>query len=168
MYTPPPESDRYGFPASSIVPAPHIPRPLRILIVDDDPQSRDLIYFVLRRSGYEMDKAENGRMGIDMILAAEQTDKPYEVVLMDLDMPVMDGCEAVRELRANGFQRPIIAVTSYAEPNDRERCRQAGFTDFLDKPSVRLALLGMVARYEHQLCVRHENGYAAQPRPGQR
>lgn len=141
-------------PSGPLVPAPHIPRPMRILIVDDDPQSRDLIFHVLRRSGYEMDKATNGREGISMIHAAEKVGRPFEVILMDVEMPELDGCSAVRELRTEGYARPIIAVTSFAAPKDRERCFAAGYSDFLDKPSVRLALLGMVARFEHQMYIK--------------
>jgi two-component system, sensor histidine kinase len=110
-----------------------------ILIVDDNGLNRKLLGLQVRRLGFEIDMAENGR---EALLALER--RPYCVVLMDCSMPVMDGYEATRAIRESemGSNRhlPVIAVTAHALAGDRERCLAAGMDDYITKP-VQFAIL---------------------------
>ena len=120
---------------------------LKILLVDDGETNRKLISLFLTRSGATVELAENGALALH---AAEQTN--FDVVLMDMQMPVMDGYTATVRLRENGFSGPIIALTAHAMKGDREKCEAAGCSGYLAKPvnmdelvrSVRMAV-GQVA-----------------------
>ena len=101
---------------------------------------------LLRNAGAEVVVADNGQRALDLIAASH--DMPFDVVLMDMQMPVMDGYEATRRLRAAGItDLPIIAVTAHAQSSDREKCLEAGCDDYASKPIHRGSLLAMIARY---------------------
>lgn len=102
-----------------------------VLLIDDNEQNRYLATFLLERGGYEVHAAPDGPQGID--LAKELA--PV-VILLDIQLPGMDGYAVARALRANDdlASTPIIAVTSYAMVGDRERCLEAGCTDYIEKP----------------------------------
>lgn len=112
--------------------APHV-RTLRILIVEDDPHSGWLLCAVLRRLGYECGIARNGVEALEAV----ETFEP-QVILMDLMMPVLDGAEATRRLKADAQTRdiPVIMLTADATPNGEAVARRAGCDDFLTKPVV--------------------------------
>jgi len=101
----------------------------RVLLVEDGESNRKLICLVLQRAGVTIDQAEDGKRGSDMALA-----RPYDVILMDMQMPVMDGYTAARLLRDRGLKTPIIALTAHAMRGDEEKCRAAGCSGFLTKP----------------------------------
>ena len=111
---------------------------VHVLVVDDGRDNQRLIAFYLRKAGATVDLAENGKVAIDKTLAS---DKAFDVVLMDMQMPEMDGYDATRALRLAGFERPVIALTAHAMPGDRERCLQAGCDAYLTKPIDRKELL---------------------------
>ncbi|HWE02799.1 MAG TPA: ATP-binding protein [Tepidisphaeraceae bacterium] len=112
------------------VKAPAIRVPgVRVLLVEDGVSNRKLITLVLHRAGAIVEFAEDGRGGADMALAGV-----YDVILMDMQMPVMDGYTAARLLRDHGVQTPIIALTAHAMHGDEEKCREAGCSGFLTKP----------------------------------
>ena len=119
----------------------------RILLVEDGLDNQELIAFLLERAGASVDIAENGQIGIDKAVKARNTQKPYDCILMDMQMPVLDGYTAVRQLRAMGFSTPIIALTAHAMSNDRDKCLNAGCNDYLSKPIKREAMFRMVANY---------------------
>ena len=103
--------------------------PGQILVVDDGKPNRQLISLILGKAGCEVHEAENGKIGVEKALEFE-----YAAVLMDIQMPIMDGFKATQLLRDEGYQRPIIALTANAMREDEERCIESGFSDFIPKP----------------------------------
>jgi two-component system, cell cycle response regulator DivK len=102
-----------------------------VLLIEDNEQNRYLASFLLERSGYSVRSSADGMAG----LAAASVETP-DVVLLDIQLPTMDGyavARALRRMEALGAT-PIIAVTSYAMPGDRERCIAAGCTGYIEKP----------------------------------
>lgn len=100
-----------------------------ILLVDDVEDNRLLIQRMLAKRGAKLTLASNGQEGLAMAL-----EKEFDIVLMDIQMPVMDGYTATRKLRQAGYSKPIIALTAHAMKDDRDRCIAAGCTDYLTKP----------------------------------
>jgi signal transduction histidine kinase len=119
----------------------------RVLLVDDGHDNRRLLSVYLREAGAEVALAENGRIGCDLALAAAAAGEPFGVILMDMQMPELDGYGAAARLRGKGYGGAIVALTAHAMAEDRERCLNAGCTDYLSKPVRREQLLSMVARY---------------------
>jgi CheY-like chemotaxis protein len=117
----------------------------RVLVVDDDAISRTVAARLVERAGATADTATNGREAIE---AAELI--RYDLVLVDCQMPVMDGFEAVAELRTRqrrGARVPIVALTAYDEPEDRARCARAGFDEVVRKPLTRGEVERLFATY---------------------
>jgi CheY-like chemotaxis protein len=109
------------------------PRAGRILIVEDDPNSRWALCAILKRMGFECRTAENGKQALSAV-----TDDAPDVILMDLMMPVLDGLEATRHLKADGATRaiPVVALTANDTSSGRSDAREAGCDDFIPKPVV--------------------------------
>lgn len=122
-------------------------RPIRILLVEDGPDNQKLISFVLKKAGASVTVANHGHLGLDAIASAEAEQQPFDVVLMDMAMPVMDGYTATRTLRLGGYQRPIIALTAHAMSDDRAKCINAGCTDYATKPVNRAELIDLIRQY---------------------
>lgn len=103
----------------------------RILLVEDNEQNRYLATYLLEHAGFTVIHASNGKMALDLA----RTQRP-DLVLMDIQMPEMDGFEAARELRTlPGFENiPLVAITSFAMPGDRQRALDAGFLGHMEKP----------------------------------
>ena len=101
----------------------------RILVVDDGSENRELVRFLLEETGLTVHEAGNGREGMEKALKTA-----YEVVLMDVQMPVMDGFTATRELRKQGLKTPIIALTANAMKGFEQECLDAGYTGYFSKP----------------------------------
>jgi Amt family ammonium transporter len=119
----------------------------RVLVVEDGPDNQRVIRHVLERAGYEVTIAENGLIGVELALAAVDEGTPFSVVLMDVQMPVLDGFGATRQLRDQGYTGPIIALTAHALPSERQRCIEAGCDAFATKPLDRLVLLETIAQH---------------------
>ncbi len=113
----------------------------RILLVEDNEMNRDMLARRLERKGYEVVMARDGREGVDMALVGG-----FDLILMDLSLPVMDGWEATRTIKANPAARsvPIIALTAHAMPGDREKALEAGCDDYDSKPVEFPRLLGKI------------------------
>ena len=116
----------------------------RVLVAEDGPDNQRLISLILHKAGADVAIAENGKIAVDMVDAAEV---PFDVILMDMQMPVLDGYEATLALRATGHAEPIVALTAHAMKGDRDKCLDAGCDDYMTKPINRSALVAMVAEY---------------------
>lgn len=101
----------------------------KVLLVEDLADNRVLICSILKKLGVEVDWAENGCEGLEKALRGN-----YDVIFMDLQMPIMDGYEATLELRKRGYGKPIVAVTAHAMNEDREKVMKSGFNAHLTKP----------------------------------
>jgi len=106
----------------------------RILYVEDTKVNQIVLSRQLEKVGATVELADNGRIGIDTITEATAQGKPFDVILMDMQMPVLDGYEATRHLRAEGYTKPIIAVTAHALTDDREKTLEAGCNEYVSKP----------------------------------
>jgi signal transduction histidine kinase/ActR/RegA family two-component response regulator len=138
---------RDGHRSPAVLPAkPQSLEHLRLLIVDDAPDNQRLVAFHLRKAGATFDFAENGQAALDKLAMARQSN-PFDVVLMDMQMPVLDGYSATRQLRLLGDRIPVIAITAHAMAGDREKCLAAGCDDYLSKPIDRARLLAMIAHW---------------------
>ncbi|MFQ5697198.1 MAG: ATP-binding protein [Myxococcota bacterium] len=119
----------------------------RVLVVEDGPDNQRILRHILERAGCEVTVAENGQVGVERALAARDEGSPYDVVLMDIQMPVLDGHGAMRKLRAAGYDLPIIALTAHALAAERAECMASGCDGFATKPVHRRKLLGLMERY---------------------
>lgn len=109
---------------------------LKVLIVDDAPDNRLLVTRFLALAGAKTDAAADGAQGIVCALSED-----FDVILMDIQMPGMDGYEAVYRLRSHHYAKPIIALTAHAMKSERDKCMSSGFDAYLTKPISRSDLL---------------------------
>ncbi len=117
----------------------------RVLLVEDGPDNQRLISTLLRKLGFTVDLAENGALGVEAVVQA--VEKPYDLVFMDMQMPVMDGYQATRRLREMGYTLPVIALTAHAMKGDRQKCLDCGCTDYATKPITKKQLAEVSSRH---------------------
>ncbi len=118
---------------------------IHILLVDDAPDNQTVIGLFLGLAGATVEYADNGLEGVQKAMAGN-----FNVVLMDIQMPHLDGYEATKQLRSQGYDTPIIALTAHALKEERDRCISAGCTDHFTKPVDRLKLINLVSHVVHQ------------------
>jgi CheY-like chemotaxis protein/HPt (histidine-containing phosphotransfer) domain-containing protein len=106
----------------------------RILLAEDGSENQHLISLRIRQAGAAVELAENGRIAWEMALSADARGQPFDLIFMDMQMPEMDGYTATSRLRADGYRRPIVALTAHAMSGDREKCLAAGCDDYTTKP----------------------------------
>ncbi|REJ86612.1 MAG: response regulator [Planctomycetota bacterium] len=120
-----------------------------ILIADDRRDIWRVASHFLEQAGASVTVAEHGEQAVRLIEEANRREQPFDLVLMDMQMPVMSGFEATAKLRLSGFDRPIIALTAGAMQGDRDACLKAGCDDYLAKPIDGRELVNVVAQYVH-------------------
>jgi len=135
--------------------------PLRILLAEDNPTNRELALLMLERLGYSADVAANGTEAVDAV-----RQNVYDFVLMDIQMPELDGIEATRRIRSElgGAGPRIAAMTAHALPGDREACLSAGMDDYLVKPMGISDLVSALERAASALAPLVDGGETAPPR----
>ncbi len=102
---------------------------IKVLVADDDPVNQKLIRILLQKLGYEEDIVSNGKEAVERVMTKE-----YDICLMDMKMPVMDGVDATKKIRKENYTLPIIALTAAALKEDMDRCLEAGMNDFVAQP----------------------------------
>ncbi|MFN3193145.1 MAG: ATP-binding protein [Aureliella sp.] len=117
---------------------------LSVLLVEDNPDNEQIFLHMLEPEGIKMVLAQDGQKGVETAIQHEKAGTPFDLILMDMQMPVLDGYAATRKLREYGISTPIIALTAYAMDGDERKCREAGCTGFVAKPIVRSQLLRSV------------------------
>ncbi len=118
---------------------------VKVLLVEDSPDNRFLVSRFLDLAGAQVETAKNGQEGVDMASAGD-----YNVVVMDIQMPVLDGNRAAQELRFRHFKKPIIALSAHALKEDQVNALHSGFNDYLVKPVKRRDLIDKVQRYARE------------------
>ena len=120
---------------------------ITVLVAEDGEDNQRLIIHHLSRAGMKVILANNGREAVDLAIAAQRQSRAPEVILMDMQMPIMDGYEATAKLRELGWRGAIVAITAHAMRGDRERCTQVGCDDYLSKPIDRDILIQTVRKF---------------------
>jgi CheY-like chemotaxis protein len=119
------------------------------LLAEDGPDNQRLILFHLKKMGLTATLAENGQIASELALAERDKGTPFDIILMDMQMPVMDGYSATQHLRNSGYDGWIVALTAHAMQGDSERCLRAGCDEYTTKPIDQYKLknlLGSVLR----------------------
>lgn len=145
-----------GSSSPKVEPSENLTLDCHVLIVDDGLDNRRLLSAFLRKAGARVTQCEDGLSAYERILmerkeGSEAAADPVDLVLMDMQMPVMDGYQATEKLRQIDYDRPVIAITANAMKKDRDKCLEAGCDDYLTKPINRSTLIKTVAMYvEHE------------------
>ncbi|MHC4976552.1 MAG: ATP-binding protein [Planctomycetota bacterium] len=121
-------------------------RAVSILLVEDGPDNQRLINAFLKKANCSIDAAQNGKEGLDAALERWHANDPYDIILMDMQMPIMDGYTATQTLREQGYPGWIVALTAHAMSQDKNRCLDAGCDVYMSKPVDRKKLIELVTR----------------------
>ena len=125
-----------------------IKQSVRILLAEDNPVNQKLAVLILNKAGYKVEVANNG---LKAVTAYTERPQDFDLILMDIQMPEMDGLAATKTLRAQGFNDiPIIAMTANAMKGDREICLEAGMNDYITKPIKREIVFEIIEKWLHR------------------
>ena len=115
-----------------------------ILVIEDDDASRMLVTYLLESAGYSVLAAENGAVGLELALS-----RPHDLIVCDLQMPILNGYQVAQTLRSHPRWRavPLVAVTAFSMPGDREKALEMGFDDHLSKPITPETFVGQIAAF---------------------
>jgi CheY-like chemotaxis protein len=117
--------------------------PVNILLAEDNKINQKLIRVIIKKAGYNIDIVENGKAAVERVKTGV-----YDLVLMDIQMPELNGLDATRAIRKAGFHElPIIAMTASAFEKDKKMCLDAGMNDFIPKPLKQAELLNMISKW---------------------
>jgi CheY-like chemotaxis protein len=120
----------------------------RVLVAEDGPDNQRIIAFFLRKAGVvDVVVVENGALAVEKVAAAGIAAAAFDLILMDMQMPILDGYEATRAIRSRGYTGPIIALTANAMATDRRRCLDAGCDDYATKPIQREEFFAVLSRF---------------------
>jgi signal transduction histidine kinase/CheY-like chemotaxis protein len=133
--------------AQAIRRVPSLPPSCRVLLAEDGHDNQVLVTTYLVKAGATVKVVGDGRLAVEAAIAAQAAGRPYDVILMDMQMPELDGYAATSKLRLMKYRHPIVALTAHAMVGDRERCEKAGCDDYLTKPVDRAQLVSLVARF---------------------
>lgn len=114
----------------------------KVLIAEDNEDIQDLVMLLLKKVGIAPDIVDNGKKALELVGASK-----YDLVFLDLQMPVMDGLTVMKELKKQGYEEPVVAMTANAMKKDREECKEYGFSDFVSKPIDRNDLYSILNQY---------------------
>jgi signal transduction histidine kinase/CheY-like chemotaxis protein len=120
---------------------------VRVLVAEDNHDNQRLLAEILRAAGAEAEFADNGAIALERVREEEERGRPFGAVLVDMQMPVMGGCEAASTLREMGYAGLILALTAHSSSTDRQRCINAGCNEYLTKPIDRYRLVEIMERY---------------------
>lgn len=119
----------------------------RVLLAEDGPDNQRLVSHLLRKACATVEVVGNGKLALDAALEARERGEPFNLILMDMQMPFMDGYTATRALRDAGYAGPVIAFTAHAMKGEQDRCLAAGCDAYLSKPISREKLITEVAHH---------------------
>ena len=116
----------------------------RILLAEDEKVNQHFVSAMLRKAGATVDVVDDGLAAYSKVIEQFNAGSPYDVVLMDMQMPELDGYQATRKLRDNGYDKPIIALTAHAMEGDRKKCTDSGCSDYTTKPIRKPVLFDLI------------------------
>ncbi|MDZ4780872.1 MAG: ATP-binding protein, partial [Planctomycetia bacterium] len=122
----------------------------RVLLAEDGVDNQRLISHLLRRAAASVEVVENGQTALEAMRIEQREGRRIDIVLMDMQMPILDGYEATKQLRAEGYTGAIIALTAHAMADDRGKCLAAGCSEYLTKPVDRRKLVAMLLQFYQQ------------------
>jgi Amt family ammonium transporter len=130
----PSETDRHARPLSG----------RRLLLAEDGHDNQRFLTIVLKKMGADVIVAENGQAAIEIATASRNAGEPFDLILMDMQMPILDGYQATQKLRSENWLGPIVALTAHAMAGDEQKCLDVGCDDYLTKPIDRNRLLDVL------------------------
>ncbi len=147
MFRPPSDRAGVGGLGTALAVAVTMGARCRVLLVDDETDNQRLITHLLCAEGIEVTVADDGWKGFEEALSAFREGWSFDVILMDLQLPELDGCATTALLRATGYSGSIVALSATDEASAREGCLAAGCDAFASKPITRSDLLSLVGKY---------------------
>ncbi|MGQ9762484.1 MAG: ATP-binding protein [Thermogutta sp.] len=142
---------------------PNLTLGTRVLLVDECLDTQRLFAHILAKAGADLTTAGTGREALRAAIRAMVEQRPYDCILLDMQLPDLDGHQVARMLRESGYTAPIVALTANSLPDERERCLNSGCDDFASKPLNRRALLELVAKYSPRTLAADSEATKANP-----